>query len=303
MGNACTPYRSRTALVRLHVYDYTGKPVVSGANAVLHAVGSGAYHVGVEVHGQEWSYRRTEDGSSGVFSRPPRESDEHTYREAERMGRTELSQREVDTLLQELSQEWLGRDYSLLRQNSGHFCNELCRQLGVGPLPDWVMSLASRGATVEDTVQQVKSDVQALSGAVRTKAEELDQRFHLTEKAGAVAAKTRELDARLGLSGAAAVAADKAKAAAATAAERTSDLVRHGKEARGVSESEGYRFGDVTRGVVRSALGNKDSPEGGQGYRFGDLTRGLVQSATAAGGSTAQPAAQPAGLGQGAPAV
>ena len=44
-------------------------------------------------------------------------------------------------LVYEMSEDWPMNSYDLLRRNCCHFCDELSCLLGVGPLPDWVLSL------------------------------------------------------------------------------------------------------------------------------------------------------------------
>ena len=61
----------------------------------------------------------------------------YTFRETIEMGVTALSQQKVKELLKEMSQEWKGRSYDMLARNCNHFCDELCKRLGVGPTPGW----------------------------------------------------------------------------------------------------------------------------------------------------------------------
>merc|ERR1719471_570998 len=44
--------------------------------------------------------------------------------------------------------EWMSEDYDILRRNCCHFSAELCKELGVGPLPSWLTSLAGAGAVL-----------------------------------------------------------------------------------------------------------------------------------------------------------
>lgn len=65
------------------------------------------------------------------------------------MGQTQLSRREVDALLGRFSQAWPATSYNLLRRNCCHFSDELSRQLGTGPIPSWVTSLAGVGRMLD----------------------------------------------------------------------------------------------------------------------------------------------------------
>lgn len=138
------------AKVRLHVYNVTVLSAIEKANAVLGKLGTGAFHVGVEVHGSEWSFGATDAGQTGVFCNPPRACDMHSYRQVVDVGHTSLSEREVGAVLRRMMADWQGEDYDLLHCNCCHFSDELCRQLGVGPVPSWVLTLANAGARLDD---------------------------------------------------------------------------------------------------------------------------------------------------------
>eukprot|EP00930_Biecheleria_cincta_P046925 TRINITY_DN32451_c0_g1_i1.p1 TRINITY_DN32451_c0_g1~~TRINITY_DN32451_c0_g1_i1.p1 ORF type:complete len:194 (-),score=42.83 TRINITY_DN32451_c0_g1_i1:4-585(-) len=69
-------------------------------------------------------------------------------------------------------------------------------------------------------------------------------------------------------------AAEHIGQASSAISDAVSDTVAKGQESRGDVASEGYRFGDFTRGLVaagRESRGGEDSRE----YKFGDVTRGL----------------------------
>merc|ERR1719382_1361532 len=106
-------------------------------NKVLGAVGTGAFHAGVEVCGREWSFGATDDGDTGVFSCRPRGCDAHSYLKALPMGSTAMSERQVYAVIDRLAAEWQGEDYDLLRCNCCHFSDKLLRELGVGGAPRW----------------------------------------------------------------------------------------------------------------------------------------------------------------------
>jgi len=138
--------------VTLHIYDVAGMASAQKLNGVFRAFGMGVFHAGVEVFNQEWSFGSAdnEDGS-GVFNCVPRSCEAHVYREAVPMGRTTLTESQVYSLLSVLAGEWPALDYDVLRHNCCHFSDELCRRLGVGPMPAWVRNLASAGAALDDT--------------------------------------------------------------------------------------------------------------------------------------------------------
>jgi len=145
--------------VTLHIYDAVGDARVQLVNELLRPVGAGAFHAGVEIYGQEWSFGCREDGDAGtgIFSCDPRQSTVHRYREQVRMSSTFLSNAEVLELIDRLKAEWPGRSYDLVSRNCCHFCDVFCRALGVGPLPPWVTNLAGTSASLLSSFQAIQS--------------------------------------------------------------------------------------------------------------------------------------------------
>jgi len=138
--------------VTLHIYDVFSNTAVAGVNMVFRAVGTGAFHAGVEVYGREWSYGYTPD-CTGLFVCPPKGCTAHAYRESVPMGDTFMSKHDVDELIEEVSNIWVGYEYDLLRHNCCHFADDLCKRLGVGPVPSWVTSLAGVGAMLRSAAR------------------------------------------------------------------------------------------------------------------------------------------------------
>lgn len=126
--------------VLLHVYDLNEG--LQKANEVLAfssermAVG-GAFHVGVEVFGGEWSY-----GSYGVCAALPRSATGHKYHCSIYLGQTEYDQIGFVAVLCQMCEEWPAADYQVLAHNCCSFAAELCDELGVGPIPPWVNRFA-----------------------------------------------------------------------------------------------------------------------------------------------------------------
>eukprot|EP00435_Cladocopium_sp_Y103_P025232 s308_g6.t1 len=80
----------------------------------------GAFHVGVEVFGMEWSYGRTfRDSRPGVVGLPPRKDPNHTFRQTVQLGCTPLSMEAVTELITELIEDYPGRSYDVLRPGGG----------------------------------------------------------------------------------------------------------------------------------------------------------------------------------------
>ncbi|CAE7323226.1 unnamed protein product [Symbiodinium natans] len=151
--------RSRTEVpvpVTVHIYDVTGNGAVQQLNQVFRAVGTGAFHAGVEVYGREYSFGYSDDGGSGIFDCEPKECSSHTYREAVDVGSTRLSADEVAAVLDCMASDWPGCGYDLLRRNCCSFCDALCIELGVGPMPTWVSNLAAAGASLSDAALDLR---------------------------------------------------------------------------------------------------------------------------------------------------
>lgn len=141
--------------VVLHIYNLRHFKRIRFANALLQPLGTGAYHVAVEVIGIEFSYGCKDEGT-GVFERLPACDDKHHYREAVRMGHTNLSMDQVRALVEKLKVEWQGDDYDMLRHNCQHFAVAFCRELGVGELPAWITRLPPALACLSDVKHEGK---------------------------------------------------------------------------------------------------------------------------------------------------
>jgi len=130
--------------VYLNVYDLG--EVWLGPNSVMSDIlhVGGAFHVGVQVHGREIYF-----GSDGVATCAPRASEAHVYRQTVRMGKTRLTQAEVEQLVKQMC--WKKTDYDLLRQNCVSFADVLCKKLVGRGLPSQVcrfpraLAVAARG--------------------------------------------------------------------------------------------------------------------------------------------------------------
>jgi len=150
--------------VRLNIYDIGESEQVQTMNRFLQPLGTGAFHCGVEVLGWEWSYCEVYDTSSrglrtnqmtGIFVCRPEQCDGHNYVSSLDMGFTWISKRSFAMLMQQLMEEWKASDYNTLLHNCCHFCDELCMRLGVGPIPQWVKSMAGAGEKLGVRVGEV----------------------------------------------------------------------------------------------------------------------------------------------------
>jgi len=138
------------AQVTLNIYSIGTTRTTQIMNCLLWRLGTGFYHCGVEVFGTEWSFSGTPSfARDGIFCSTPRKCDGHTYRESLLMGTTTTSHSEFVQLLETLwKEDWSVTTYNILTHNCCHFCDVLCRKLGVGPIPNWVKNLANAGAAI-----------------------------------------------------------------------------------------------------------------------------------------------------------
>merc|ERR1719150_2557134 len=103
----------------------------------------------------EWSYGACDDGC-GLFWCEPKKCEMHNYRQTIDLGTVKLSKEDVEKLLDDLSSKWMGYEYDLLRKNCCHFSDEFAKELGVGPIPGWIVNLAGLGARLEDQITKVE---------------------------------------------------------------------------------------------------------------------------------------------------
>eukprot|EP00934_Nitzschia_sp_Nitz4_P003387 Nitzschia sp. Nitz4//scaffold107_size73032//46769//48432//NITZ4_005764-RA/size73032-processed-gene-0.111-mRNA-1//1//CDS//3329532605//3377//frame0 len=173
--------------IRLHVYDLIANETImqiwgchfpigqcfNAVNSGLHTLGTGAYHVGIEVNGVEYAFgANSQRGMTGVFSCMPKCSPGYQYRttidlgehvlmrpimRSRRRDQTGLPQggtRSVDgrEVLREMATEYMGTDYDLLRKNCVTFSHDACLRLGVreSEIPDWFRNLCVAGAAAQD---------------------------------------------------------------------------------------------------------------------------------------------------------
>lgn len=182
------PIRSNT--VMLHIYDLIANDTLvelpwgcvfelgkcfSGMNSALHELGTGAYHVGVEINGIEYAYGSTDiPGRTGVFSCKPKQSPGYQYRTTIDFGQRTVTKRkwkrvprpdksgddriEVEKyidgrqVIKEMLPEYMGIDYNLLRKNCCTFARDVCLRMNVPEeeIPSWFRNLAESGAMTQD---------------------------------------------------------------------------------------------------------------------------------------------------------
>ena len=130
----------RKQAVTLHVYDITAMGSIQGETNVQ-PLGTGNFHIGIEINGVEWSYGFNEL-ASGVFESKPTHCEPHSYRDAIELGYTSLRDEEISEKISKLKDNWPGGRYDIAKNNCCSFCQALSESLGV-MMPPWILRLSS----------------------------------------------------------------------------------------------------------------------------------------------------------------
>lgn len=128
--------------VLINVYHATPNGIVNMYNSVAVPLGlAGAFHIGVQVWGDEWSFGQSGEGS-GVSFHKPRSLTHHTYHKTYAVGETKLNRKDAINVIRELGVDWPGYGYHVLKRNCCHFASVLVEALGCEPLPKWMVGLS-----------------------------------------------------------------------------------------------------------------------------------------------------------------
>mmetsp|Transcript_18133 Transcript_18133/g.47876 ORF Transcript_18133/g.47876 Transcript_18133/m.47876 type:complete len:278 (-) Transcript_18133:309-1142(-) len=144
--SACAPANT----VFLNVYDLASMASIPNAilcNSLVKTFG--AFHVAVEVYGEEWGfYRQMDPDECGICrSRTPRRHPVHIYRQSVNLGATNFEDWQVwDLMRRDLIPQWPGGRYDLIHGNCIHFSQTFSNLLQVNPVPSWVTGLHETGA-------------------------------------------------------------------------------------------------------------------------------------------------------------
>lgn len=131
------------AEVALSVYELHG---TSALNFVTSSAGiGGAYHVGVEVYGLEWSFGGADLGT-GIYMVHVGESSLGNFHSRIPLGKTRKTPEQVLDILAEFRRTWRGNEYHLLARNCAHFSVAFSTRLGFRNQPDWINAFANAGA-------------------------------------------------------------------------------------------------------------------------------------------------------------
>jgi hypothetical protein len=147
-AKACSQAQNSAGFeVWLHIYDLG--PLTKWFLNGWHSKesGLGAFHVGVEVLGVEWSFQAMIDCESeeatGVMCHPPKAHPRHVYRESVCLGSSALCANDVCNVLARLEKQWPARSYHFLSHNCTDFAEALALSLNApNPFPAWAHGLA-----------------------------------------------------------------------------------------------------------------------------------------------------------------
>ncbi|CAE8627560.1 unnamed protein product [Polarella glacialis] len=135
--------------VLLHVYNLG--PVTGRLNELLMGANLGAFHCGIEVLGEEWSYQGFHDAFddptlSGVVRNEPREHPAYPYRTTVSLGKTPFDEEAIDDALDRMAEEWSASSYHLVRRNCITFVEEFSAALQTPErIPGWCQGAMSAG--------------------------------------------------------------------------------------------------------------------------------------------------------------
>ena len=183
----------KSSRIKLHVYDLVADDtqldlwgchfplgqVFNAFNSSLHSIGTGAYHVGLEINGIEYAYgANTTKGLTGIFTCAPKKSPGYQFRTTIDFGDRMVLRTSSDAefmeddivdgrqIVREMmnKNEYLGTEYDLLRKNCCVFAYDVCIRLGINEeeIPSWFHNLAAVGAQGADAANFTLSPITKL---------------------------------------------------------------------------------------------------------------------------------------------
>ncbi|KAF2639877.1 DUF862-domain-containing protein [Massarina eburnea CBS 473.64] len=133
--------------IKIHIYDLLPPGKVA---TVLWAIGSSLLHSGVVIGDKEYAYGgHDQRGVSGVyFTKPGQEPPGGTFRQSVLHGFSFRPEEELNAVIHEASQQFMGTSYNLLTKNCNHFTSYLCEKLTGRSAPGWLNRAASIGVAL-----------------------------------------------------------------------------------------------------------------------------------------------------------
>ncbi|PPJ56207.1 hypothetical protein CBER1_09390 [Cercospora berteroae] len=167
---------SKTEVI-INVYDLLPPGRLS---SLLWTIGGSLLHSGVVINDREYAYGgHNKRGVTGVYyTRPKYEPPGGTHRISILQGFTFHSPSEVERIIKEVSDEFLGPSYNLLTHNCNHFTSALVTALTGKAAPAWLNRAASIGLALPCMVPREwisPPDVETADGALLEDQEEHDE--------------------------------------------------------------------------------------------------------------------------------
>ncbi|KAG2231307.1 hypothetical protein INT48_006418 [Thamnidium elegans] len=105
------------------------------------------YAMGIEIGEHEYCFGGHDyEHVTGVFMVQPKIGPQGPlFKQSIHMGYTNLSKKQVDKVLQDISKEYIGTSYNLLTRNCNHFSEDLCKRLTGKTAPGWINRAAKLG--------------------------------------------------------------------------------------------------------------------------------------------------------------
>ncbi|KAI8078952.1 PPPDE putative peptidase domain-containing protein [Gilbertella persicaria] len=130
--------------ITLNVYDMLQPGFLTNLGFLL---GIGIYHSGIEIGEHEYCFGGHDyEHVTGVFMVKPKVGPQGLlFKQSIHMGYTNLTQREIEQVLQDISKEYMGTSYKLLTRNCNHFSEDLCKRLTGKAAPGWINRAAKLG--------------------------------------------------------------------------------------------------------------------------------------------------------------
>ena len=112
------------------------------SNSILHTMGTGFYHTGIEINGYEYSFSQ-----AGVLRTRPRLPEFGVLREQLTMGSFEGGMHSINQIISQLRNDaFQPGAYDVVHLNCNHFSDSFCRASVGRPLPAWINRMASIGS-------------------------------------------------------------------------------------------------------------------------------------------------------------
>ncbi|KAH0576619.1 PPPDE putative peptidase domain-containing protein [Spironucleus salmonicida] len=105
----------------------------------------GAYHTGIQIQNTEIAYGGHQKNCSGIYFIQPKSNKQFYYQKQIILGQCSLSIVEIITILDNISINWMGKQYNIFAKNCNDFSNQLSLILLQRPIPKWVNNLAQFG--------------------------------------------------------------------------------------------------------------------------------------------------------------